>query len=136
MVVFTPKTSVSHRVSASHSFSLGFSFFCVYMCVCPLPLLCFPTSRFPTTCHCPHSGYKSHYLLFYRISKNIYLNLFFFTEKYKYFCLLLKCNFCICFILIIIMFSQFSRSVVSDSSRPHESQHTRPPCPSQTPGVD
>ena len=30
---------------------------------------------------------------------------------------------------------QFSRSVVSDSLRPHESQHTRPPCPSQTPGV-
>ena len=31
--------------------------------------------------------------------------------------------------------SQFSRSVVSDSLRPHESQHTRPPCPSPTPGV-
>ena len=30
---------------------------------------------------------------------------------------------------------QFSRSVVSDSFWPHESQHTRPPCPSQTPGV-
>ena len=30
---------------------------------------------------------------------------------------------------------QFSRSVVSDSLRPHESQHARPPCPSSTPGV-
>ena len=30
---------------------------------------------------------------------------------------------------------QFSRSVVSDSSRPHESQHARPPCPSPTPRV-
>ena len=30
---------------------------------------------------------------------------------------------------------QFSRSVVSDSLRPHESQHTRPPCPSPAPGV-
>ena len=30
---------------------------------------------------------------------------------------------------------QFSLSVVSDSLRPHESQHTRPPCPSPTPGV-
>ena len=29
---------------------------------------------------------------------------------------------------------QISRSVVSDSLRPHESQHTRPPCPSPTPG--
>jgi len=31
--------------------------------------------------------------------------------------------------------SQFSRSVVSNSLRPHESQHARPPCPSPTPGV-
>ena len=30
---------------------------------------------------------------------------------------------------------QFSHSVVSDSLRPHESQHTRPPCPSPTPRV-
>ena len=30
---------------------------------------------------------------------------------------------------------QISRSVVSDSLRPHELQHTRPPCPSPTPGV-
>ena len=30
---------------------------------------------------------------------------------------------------------QFSSSVVSDSLRPHELKHTRPPCPSSTPGV-
>ena len=30
---------------------------------------------------------------------------------------------------------RFSCSVVSDSLRPHEPQHTRPPCPSPTPGV-
>ena len=30
---------------------------------------------------------------------------------------------------------QVSRSVVSDSMRPHESQHARPPCPSPSPGV-
>ena len=30
---------------------------------------------------------------------------------------------------------QFSRSVVSDSLRPHESKHSRPPCPSPAPGV-
>ena len=30
---------------------------------------------------------------------------------------------------------QFSHSVVSDSLRPHEPQHTRPPCASPTPGV-
>ena len=31
--------------------------------------------------------------------------------------------------------SQFSHSVVSNSLRPHSSQHARPPCPSPTPGV-
>ena len=30
---------------------------------------------------------------------------------------------------------QFSRSVMSDSLRPRELQHTSPPCPSPTPGV-
>ena len=30
---------------------------------------------------------------------------------------------------------QVSRSVMSNSLRPHEPQHTRPPCPSPTPGV-
>ena len=30
---------------------------------------------------------------------------------------------------------QISHSVVSDSLQPHESQHARHPCPSQTPGV-
>ena len=30
---------------------------------------------------------------------------------------------------------QFSRSVMSNSLRPHESKHARPPCPSPTPGV-
>ena len=30
---------------------------------------------------------------------------------------------------------QFSRSVISDSLQPHESQHARPPCPSPTPEV-
>ena len=31
--------------------------------------------------------------------------------------------------------AQFSRSVVSDSLKPHESQHSRPPCPSPSLGV-
>ena len=30
---------------------------------------------------------------------------------------------------------QSSHSVMSDSLRPHESQHARPPCPSPSPGV-
>ena len=41
------------------------------------------------------------------------------------------------FMTIMSPFSsvQFSHSVVSDSLRPHESQHARPPCPSPTPRV-
>ena len=39
-------------------------------------------------------------------------------------------SFCIQFSSV-----QFSHSVVSDSLRPHDLQHTRPPCPSPSPGV-
>ena len=41
------------------------------------------------------------------------------------------------YIVTSVQFSsiQFSHSLVSDSSRPHESQHARPPCPSPTPTV-
>ena len=35
----------------------------------------------------------------------------------------------------LVSISQFSHSVVSDSLRPHESQHARPPCPSPSPRV-
>ena len=39
--------------------------------------------------------------------------------------------------IIVILHSsvQFCRSVMSNSLRPHESQHARPPCPPPTPGV-
>ena len=40
-------------------------------------------------------------------------------------------KFCVC----VFSSVQFSRSVLSDSLRPHELQHARPPCPSPTPGV-
>ena len=45
-------------------------------------------------------------------------------------CLILKTQ-----LLLFIESVRFSRSVVSDSLRPHESQHARLPCPSPTPGV-
>ena len=38
-------------------------------------------------------------------------------------------------ILLFFTSVQFSRSVMSDSLWPHGLQHTRPPCPSPTPGV-
>ena len=51
--------------------------------------------------------------------------------------------FCLTYRVIITIFLnsiymhsvQFSRSVMSDSLRPHESQHARPPCASPAPGV-
>ena len=55
-----------------------------------------------------------------------------------------QCIFCtllqdplICLSLWVYPFSsvQFNHSVVSDSLRPHESQHARSPCPSRTPRV-
>ena len=51
-------------------------------------------------------------------------------------------SFCASFLFLFMNFLQcshllvqFSRSVVSNSLRPHESQHSRPPCPSPVPGV-
>ena len=41
-----------------------------------------------------------------------------------------SCSFCQCFSSV-----QLCHSVVSDSLRPHELQHARPPCPSPTPRV-
>ena len=37
--------------------------------------------------------------------------------------------------IFLHVFIQYSRSVMSDSLRPHELQHARPPCLSPTPGV-
>ena len=50
--------------------------------------------------------------------------LFLWWEDLKYLILYLMCSLV-----------QFSHSVISDSLRPRELQHTRPPCPSPTPGV-
>ena len=67
------------------------------------------------------------------------------VERKEFFC---YCCFFFCFFcqltFITLIFClletwylsvQFSHSVVSDSLRPHKLQHTRPPCPSPTPGV-
>ena len=45
---------------------------------------------------------------------------------------LLSCHL---FTNLVYFLVQFSRSVMSNTLRPHELQHTRPPCPSPTPGV-
>ena len=48
-------------------------------------------------------------------------------------CYLTSVNFCQYNAWEAISSVQFSRSVMSDSLWPHESQHARPPCPSPTP---
>ena len=47
----------------------------------------------------------------------------------------LRIFFILGLLLIVVVAIQFSHSVVSDSLRPHESQHARPPCPLPTPRV-
>jgi len=44
-------------------------------------------------------------------------------------------SYLILFFISVCQIIQFSRSVMSDSLWPQESQHARPPCPSSTPGV-
>ena len=71
----------------------------------------------------------------------IYLSFLFLLKLVLFICVFLgicslyqSClNYCH---MLFIRSDQISRSVVSDSLRPHESQHARPPCPSPTPGVD
>ena len=54
---------------------------------------------------------------------------------YMYIILITKTKFEEGVVIPVFSSVQFSRSVVSDSLRPHESQHARPPCPSPTPEV-
>ena len=58
----------------------------------------------------------------FRIQMHVYLHM--------YFSIYIGILFMQCFSSV-----QFSRSVMSDSLRRHESQHARPPCPSPSPGV-
>ena len=53
----------------------------------------------------------------------------------RFFCLILRHMHFPIFCKNLILSVQFSRSVMSDSLRPHELQHARPPCPSPTPRV-
>ena len=70
-------------------------------------------------CYIVHGVSKSRTLLSPTEQLN---NNFFFSSQWL-------CNYSI---LNFFSSVQFSHSVVSDSLQPHESQHTRPPCPSPT----
>ena len=53
-----------------------------------------------------------------------------FFKAFLYF--YLRINSFLCALIVLCMSVQFSHSVVSDSLRPHEPQHARPPYPSPT----
>jgi len=100
-----------------------FKYSSVYISV-PNPLTVLPSSH---TC--------SHKFLLWSVSLFLFCKeVFFFFDsvckQYHNICLSLSD-----FSSVSQSVSQFSLSVVSDSPRPHESQHTRPPCPSPTPRV-
>ena len=64
--------------------------------------------------------------------KAVHCSVYYIFGKYKY----LRRHFWTDFIIASEFSSiQLSCSVMSDSLQPHELQHTRPPCPSPTPGV-
>ena len=60
-----------------------------------------------------------------------------FPSPYSMFLLYFLWNIFSLSLSLFVFFSsvQFSRSVVSNYLQPHELQHTRPPCPSPTPGI-
>ena len=82
-------------------------------------------------------------MFFFKREKKIVQDLEFWSHLYVFpnftfglaACVLLLMPLTVCVIAATISSDRFSRSVVSDSLWPHESQHTRPPCPPPTPGV-
>ena len=62
--------------------------------------------------------------------------LLYFKQSSAFFFFFLQVELCISFIWgTLSSVSQFSCSVMSDFLQPHGLQHTRPPCPSSTPGA-
>ena len=76
-------------------------------------------------------------------SLNKLLSISFFPSLFLFLFLMLEkslCKMTLTYVLKVggpgvFVVIQISRSVMSDSLQPHESQHPRPPCPSPTPGV-
>ena len=65
------------------------------------------------------------------LDRKTFLKVFNYSCRSLQILLPIECDFC----FYLVSSVQFSRSVVSNSLRPHQSQHARPPCPSPTSGV-
>ena len=74
-------------------------------------------------------------LLFPQVSLSLLLLFFPLKTQLWPRCLLLPTLWHCLYVPVPLSSVQFSHSVLSDSLRPHESQHARPPCPSPTPRV-
>ena len=82
--------------------------------------------------HSTTIDYETDYLSKHENTR-IFSKVFFYIHYVLYYNV---CNYPMLYQNLISKFSsvQCSHSVMSDSLRPHESQHARPPCPSPTPG--
>ena len=93
-----------------------------------LPSLETSFSRFPYGS--PLSSFK--HLVKWHLPSEVFLTM----VKRILYCKFICPSLCFSFLALFVdLVLQFSRSVVSDSLRPHELQHARSPCPSPTPGV-
>ena len=119
---------VSAIISSNSLFSSNLSFFSFwYSNYCMLHLLEFSCSFCTFFFH-----FLNHSFPLYFIWGSFYWYIFKLTGSFFSFVLSITrfCNDILHFCSV-----QFSRSVVSDSLWPHELQHSRPRCPSPTPGV-
>ena len=94
-----------------------------HICVCVCVCVCIYTYIYMCVCVCI-------YIYIKYISCYLYTCIFYYYIHLTHIQYLHSCQYLCQFSSI-----QFSHSVVSDSLRPHESQHARPPCPSPTPRV-
>jgi len=128
-----------------HLYIILYIIMLVCMCVCSLSCTTLWSHGLqPIRLLCPWNfsrqdiGVGCHSLL-WRSSWPRYGNCIFVSPEFsgRFFTTSTTCEALVCVLLYNRLFSsvQFSHSVVSDSLRPRELQHSRPSCPSPTPGV-